>query len=409
MVGLGLLPVLGALPIPEALSLFGNQAVFFVVGIFIISSVLLKTGISERFALIGLRRFGHSENSLCWAILLFSWGLCSITVSHAVAALLFPIILKVIHSLELEFQSKLSKRLLLSMAWGTVCGSNIGMLSSARASLALELYDEYGTGEKVGMLDYSLATAPISLLSVLIAGIVLQWLFPSTGVSIQKALNSIQEKIDSQGAFSKKQALVCILLVGMIITMILMGPSYLGVIALLFTGVFFAFQLITWDEAEKTVNWGVVLLYGGAIAVGSAVHKTGASHWLVEQVFPNSTSSLPLLLFGIAILTAFLTELLSNSAVIAIILPMGLAIAEQQGIDPRVIALMVPVCAGMAFVLPTSTPAMAMVFGTGYLRTRDTICGVLISLLSIIGFLGIVFFLWSSLGIDIELLRGNHE
>jgi sodium-dependent dicarboxylate transporter 2/3/5 len=78
---------------------------------------------------------------------------------------------------------------------------------------------------------------------------------------------------------------------------------------------------------------------------------------------------------------------------------MGLAMAEQQGIDPRVIALMAPVCAGLAFVLPTSTPAMAMVFGTGYLRTRDTISGALISVLSIIGFLIIVYYLWSSLGL----------
>ena len=399
LVGLGLLPALGALPVSEALSLFGNQAVFFVVGIFIISSVLLQTGVSERWALSGLRRFGNSENSLSWAVLLFSWGLCAITVSHAVAALLLPIVLRIIRSLDLEFQSKLSKRLLLSMAWGTVCGSNIGMLSSARASLALELYDEYGVGEKVGMLEYSLATAPVSLLSVLIAGVVLQWLFPAQGISIEKALYSIQERIDSQGRFSKKQMLVCLLLLGMIITMIVMGPSYLGVVALLFTGVFFAFQLITWEEAEKTVNWGVVLLYGGAIAVGSAVHKTGASHWLVEQIFPEATSSVWILLFGFAIMTAFLTELLSNSAVIAIILPMGLAMAEQQGIDPRVIALMAPVCAGLAFVLPTSTPAMAMVFGTGYLRTRDTISGALISVLSIIGFLIIVYFLWSSLGL----------
>ena len=399
LVGLGLLPALGALPVSDALSLFGNQAVFFVVGIFIISSVLLQTGVSERWALIGLKRFGHSENSLSWAVLFFSWGLCAITVSHAVAALLLPIVLRIIRSLNLEFQSKLSKRLLLSMAWGTVCGSNIGMLSSARASLALELYDEYGVGEKVGMLEYSLATAPVSLLSVLIAGVVLQWLFPAQGISIQKALSSIQERIEAQGRFSKRQMLVCLLLVGMIITMIVTGPSYLGVVALLFTGVFFAFQLITWEEAEKTVNWGVVLLYGGAIAVGSAVHKTGASHWLVEQIFPDSMSSVWILLFGFAMMTAFLTELLSNSAVIAIILPMGLAMAEQQGIDPRVIALVTPVCAGLAFVLPTSTPAMAMVFGTGYLRTRDTISGALISVLSIIGFLIIVYYLWPSLGL----------
>ena len=154
---------------------------------------------------MGLRRFGYSENSLCWAVLLFSWGLCSITVSHAVAALLFPIILQLIHSLELEFQSKLSKRLLLSMAWWTVCGSNIGLLSSARASLALELYDEYGVGEKVGMLDYSLATAPISLLSVLIAGVVLQLLFPSKGVSIQNALIPFKKTLILKENFRKNK------------------------------------------------------------------------------------------------------------------------------------------------------------------------------------------------------------
>ena len=155
-------------------------------GIFIISSVLLQTGISARFALMGLRRFGYSGNSLYWAVLLFSWGLCSITVSHAVAALLFPIILQAdSFSGGLSSSQNYPKDCFCLWHWGTVCGSNIGLLSSARASLALELYDEYGV-EKGWNAGLFLSDSSNSLLSVLIAGVVLQLLFPSRGVSIQE-------------------------------------------------------------------------------------------------------------------------------------------------------------------------------------------------------------------------------
>ena len=139
MVGLALLPFLNALTVGEAFALFGNQAVFFVIGVFIVASVMLQSGISARFSISGLRLAAKSEAWLCNSILFLSFALCAVIVSHAVAALMFPIVLGIIQSLNLPHRSRLSRRLLLSMAWGTVCGSNIGLLSSARAALALEL------------------------------------------------------------------------------------------------------------------------------------------------------------------------------------------------------------------------------------------------------------------------------
>ena len=97
----------------------------------------------------------------------------------------------------------------------------------------------------------------------------------------------------------------------------------------------------------------------------------------------------------------FCTRLISNSAVIAILLPIGLVLCEHVGINPRVIAIVAPVCAGFAFVLPTSTPALAMVFGVGYLRTRDSLWGICISIATLIFFLCIATFWWPLIGFSI--------
>jgi solute carrier family 13 (sodium-dependent dicarboxylate transporter), member 2/3/5 len=402
LVGLALLSFLGALPTQVALSLFGSQAVFFIVGVFLIAAVMLQTGLSARMSLWGLQRFGNSENSLCITTLILSWGLCAVMVSHAVAALLLPIILGIIRSLHLNPRSKLARRLLLSMAWGTVCGSNIGLLSSARAALALELYENYrieSSGPMIGMMEYSLASIPISIVSLILSGLLLRWLFPPEGVPLTAALEQLNSEIKQKGPLSLQEISTSVIILIMIVAMIIAGPNQLGIVALLFSGVFFAFQLLQWEDAERYVNWGVVLLYGGAIAVGAAVHQTGAAEWLVGQVLPSHSIGPWIVLLSIASFVALSTELISNSAVIAIVLPVALAMSEQVGLSPRAIAIAVPVSAGLAFVLPTSTPAMAMVFGSGYLRTRDTFYGVFISLLTLLLFLLVAMFWWPLLGI----------
>ena len=168
LLGLSLLPLLGAVSIEEAFALFGNQAVFFVMGVFLVASIMLQTGLSARLALVGLRRVSDSEEKLCNGVLFFL-GYYAPFSFHMQLRFLLPMILGLLRELNLSHNSRFAKRILLSMAWGTVCGSNLGLLSSARASLSLELFENYREGmqqnipESIGILDFSLAAFPIIL------------------------------------------------------------------------------------------------------------------------------------------------------------------------------------------------------------------------------------------------------
>ena len=406
LVGLALLPLLGALPVKDTMALFGNQAVFFVIGVFLVASVMMQTGLSARMALWMLRRFARSEDTLCLVVLLLSWALCAVVVSHAVAALMLPIVLGMIQSLDLSARSRTAKRLLLSMAWGTVCGSNLTLLSSARASLALEFYNSFRDKsalalEPIGFGAYSLGSAPVSLVAVLCCGVLLRLLFPPEGVAMQPALERLATQAREQGPMSRQEWLTAGVVVAMVGAMFWGGPEYMSAVALLFSGALFALRVLSWEDAVRYVNWGVVLLYGGAITVGGALDKTGATTWLVGAALPEAGLGPGLLFAMVGAMAAVFTELVSNSAVMAVLLPVALPLAEQVGLEPQAVAMLAPICAGFAYVLPTSTPAMAMVYGTNIIRMRDTLPGILITLLSLLSLFFMAGLLWPALGMPV--------
>lgn len=402
LAGLALLPVLGALPTADALALFGNQAVFFVIGVFLVAAALLQTGLSARITLHGLRRLSASEDTLCVGVQVVSFGMCSVMVSHAVAAILLPIVLEIIRALDLGPRSRTARRLLLGMAWGTVAGSNLTLLSSARASLALELYagwraDAGMPADPIGFAAFSAGSMPVAIASLLVSLVVLRLCFPPEGLDLTPAVARLDEKVAGLGPMDWRQWTVIGVLAGMLASMLGFGPAWLGVVALLASGSLFLLQVLRWEDAERYVNWGVILMYGGAIAVGGALHRTGATAWLAARILPDdigATATLGL----VGVMTAGLTELVSNAAVIAVVLPVALPLAPEAGLDPHALAWAVPIAAGLAFVLPTSTPAMAMVFGTGYLRVRHTLAGVVVSVASLGVLLACARLLWPLLG-----------
>lgn len=408
LVGLALLPVLGALPAAEALAMFGNQAVFFVIGVFLVAVVMYRTGLSSRLTLVGLRRFSGSENALCYGVMLLSWAMCCVIVSHAVAAIMLPVVLELIRTLDLSPRSRTARRLLLSMAWGTVAGSNLTLLSSARATLALELYDNYRSAsgmdpDPIGFVAYMAGSAPVSLASMLVGLAVLRIALPPEGINIAPALERLDQKVKDLGPLSGQEKLTGITVLAMVATMVVAGPNWLGIVALVFSGALFLFQVLSWEDAEREVNWGVALMYGGAIAIGGALYRTGATAWLASTLLPDQVGPTGALLL-VGLMSAAFTEVVSNAAVIAVVLPVALPLGAEAGLDGHTLAWTVPLSAGFAFVLPTSTPAMAMVFGTGYLRIRDTLPGLVVTLLSLGALLMLSRYLWPLLG----LAAGSH-
>ncbi|MDO4905472.1 MAG: DASS family sodium-coupled anion symporter [Lautropia sp.] len=147
-----------------------------------------------------------------------------------------------------------------------------------------------------------------------------------------------------------------------------------------------ALGLVTWKNVADNTDWGVLLLFGGGIALSALLQNSGASQALGEALAAQFAQTHPvILILAVAAFIIFLTEFTSNTASAALLVPIFASIATQMNMPPQVLVLVIGIGASCAFMLPVATPPNAIVFGTGLIRQREMMrVGVLLNILSII-------------------------
>ena len=142
-----LLPLTGVQSAKDTYALFGNEAVFFILGAFLLAAALIRCGLSTRLALAVLRRFGHTPRTLLLSFFLMNAFMAFFMSEHAVAAMTFPITLEIAAVLGLQRQrSSYGRALFIAMAWGTQIGGIATLLGGGRAPLAIGMLRE-ATGQ----------------------------------------------------------------------------------------------------------------------------------------------------------------------------------------------------------------------------------------------------------------------
>jgi sodium-dependent dicarboxylate transporter 2/3/5 len=142
--------------------------------------------------------------------------------------------------------------------------------------------------------------------------------------------------------------------------------------------------LLTWEEAVR-IPWGILLLFGGGIALGSAVGETGLARWIGERT--GFITVLPpfIMVMVLCLVMMILTEFTSNVATATIFMPVVAGIATNAGIHPYYLMVPATLAASCAFTLPVATPPNAVVFGSGHVKITDMVrAGVGLSLLGVI-------------------------
>jgi sodium-dependent dicarboxylate transporter 2/3/5 len=398
-----LLPLTGVLSAKETYSLFGNEAVFFILGVFILAAALMKCGLSTRLALTMLRRFGRTPTRLLLSLFLMNALLSFFMSEHAVAAMTFPITLEIATVLQLRpRQSNYGRALFIAMAWGTQIGGIATLLGGGRAPLAIGMLRE-ATGQGFSFLEWSMTAWPIVVV-LLVAGwtILIRW-FPVDIESVGAADAIIDEKVLRMGRMSFRERAIGLVMLGTLVIWILGGEELgLASVALGAVVVIFALQLLTWSEVEPFVNWGVLLMYGGAIALGSALNRSGAATWIASVTLSRWASHPYAVIAIISAVGIVLTEAMSHSAVVALLMPVALGIATQYGIDPRVMAPAVALPSGLAFTLPVGTPGNAIAYSSGYMNLRDMLIpGALLVVIAWITFNLTAIYYWPTIGLAI--------
>jgi len=371
-----LVPLYGVLSTKDTYALFGNEAVFFILGAFILAGAVMHSGLSARIALNILDRFGGSPRSLLISIFLLAAGLSFIMSEHAVAAMLFPIVLEISKGLGLKpGKSNYGRLLFFSLAWGCVIGGVATFLGGARVPLAVGILKET-TGDAIGFFAYSAAVFPLVVILLVAGYFLLTRFFPIDITGVESAHGVLGKRIKGLGKAGIGEYAVGGVLILTIAAWIAIGDKIgLAAIALASVVALFAFRLVRWKDIEEYVNWGIILMYGGAIILGSALDKSGAASWLVTTAIGNWTGS-PWMVFAIfSFLSILLTAAISNAAVIAILLPVSIGLAAKLGMSPAVLTYAIAVPAGLDFMFPMGTPAIAIAVSSNYISVRETVKG----------------------------------
>jgi sodium-dependent dicarboxylate transporter 2/3/5 len=397
-----LIPTLRVIPGKVSYGFFGNEAIFFILGAFIIAAANKKSGISERISLELLFKSGGNKRKIILYLLLFAGMMSFIMPEHAVAAILFPVISDIVMTLDLKKgESNFGKALYLSLAWGCITGGVATYLGGARNPIAVGLLEEF-TGETIGFFEWMLAVVPMVFVMLILAYFVLINFFKVKNEVIESVNDIVKEKKIERGKFSLIEMKVAIVTILTVIAWIGFKEVGIANIALLSAVSMFLLNIISWEDASSSIDWGIILMYGGAISLGTALIKTKAVFFLADSIMATFHPSAFVLIIIFICMSIWLTEGISNSAVVVFLLPVALSLTDKYGINPRIAALCVAVPSGLVYMLPTGSPPNAICYSSGFYTISESIkAGLIMNIMSIIILILAVKFYWPIIGLNL--------
>ena len=400
LLAIAMIPMMGIMNASDVYSFFGNKAVFFILGVFILSAAMIACGLSARLSIWVIDHWGANPSRLLMAIYFLSAFSSCFMSEHAVAAMMFPIVLEIVNTLGLRKEdSVFGKGMFFALAWGCIIGGTTTVFGGGRVLLGVEILEKTTHNASIGILEYTKLSFPLVFILFICGWVVLKLFFSPDITDIEPVHQVLQKKLKSMGAVTiKEKGIACVMILTLIAWFCFSEDLGIANIALIAIVLLFVLNLINWRMVEEHVNWSIILMYGGAICLGEVMSESGAALWLAKHAFEGTTSPTIFLLL-VAILSTVLTNFMSNSAVIAVLLPPALSMSDTYGISPSMVAMTVILTSNFAFMLPIGTPASAVAYSSRFISIREMVrTGSLLSLLGVVAFATLLFFYWPLLG-----------
>jgi len=384
------MPLLGIAGTATVTQNYGHPLIFLFLGGFLMAIAMQRVGLHRRLALAILVAIGRSPARIVLGFMLATAFLSMWISNTAATIMMFAVAASVIElavgrSGDGEAGRRFGITLMLGVAYSASIGG-VGTLigSPPNALLASFVNAEYGLRiDFVGWMAIGLPVVAVML--------PLTWLYLTRGILGRSALDvgtarqALRLELKALGPLRRGEWFVAMVFTTAAVFWILRTPlSEITGLPISDTGVamagaliLFALplgspgqrQVLNW-EAAKELPWGILLLFGGGLALADAFGTTGLAQWIGTGV---SHIDVPLwaLILAVAAVIVFLTEITSNTASTATFLPIMGAVAVGLGVEPAALTVPVALGASMAFMMPVATPPNAIVFGYEGLTLPD--------------------------------------
>ncbi len=404
-----LFPFLGVMKMSEAAAPYANPIIFLFMGGFMIALGLEKHRLHERIALNLIRITGTSGNGIILGFMIAT-GFISMWISNtATAMMMLPIAISVIDLLKTnkgntpETESKGERNfgigLMLIIAYAANIGGIATIIGTPPNVVFVGLLDQFYQ-QKIPFGKWMLIGFPLSLILLASCYLIITFIFPNHLKKVHGSDELIKNKLMELGNLRKEEKLVMMIFGITSLLWIfqqainfLLGKDMLNDTNIAMMGGSLMFLvpsslkefkfLLHWRDTEK-LSWGILILFGGGLCLAQGLSNAGIIQ-AVGAIIAEQGSAVNWLLFGLITASVFITEVMSNVALVQIFIPVVFGIATNLGLNPILLGLPVTLGASMAFMFPVATPPNAIVFSSGHMKVKDMMkAGFALNIVSIL-------------------------
>ncbi|MGS3990831.1 DASS family sodium-coupled anion symporter [Staphylococcus pseudintermedius] len=406
---------------------YGNDIIYLFLGGFILAIAMERWDLHTRIALTIISSIGTSTGRILLGFMVATGGLSMFVSNTAAVMIMIPIglaIIKEANALKTEADSdesiqKFERSLVLGIGYaGTIGG--LGTLIGTPPLIILK--GQYATnfGGELSFAKWMIVGVPTVILLLFLAWLYFKFIvFRHDMKTLPGGQKVIKDKLDALGKIKYEEKVV--FLVFLLASFLWISREFLlskwaftelvadGTIAMFVSILLFLIpakhqhqRILDWSVA-KELPWGVLILFGGGLALAKGIQQSGLAAWLGEQLTLLKGVSPLIIVVVITVFILFLTEITSNTATATMILPILATLSVAIDVHPLLLMAPAAMAANCAYMLPVGTPPNAIVFGTGKIQIKEmAVKGFIMNLISIVVIIVVVYFIMPLvLGIDI--------
>lgn len=398
-----LFPLLRVATIRLTAAAYANEVIFLFMGGFLLGLAIEKWNLHRRIALNIVKLTGTSGDRIILGFIVAT-GLISMWLSNtATTMMMFPIALSVVKVMEQSHAHKVGlKNFSLSIMIAIALASNFGGVATligtppnvAYAGFVNERYHY-----NIGFANWMVVCTPLALLLLFSLYLVMvKWLYPNGMKRDAATTTLIHQEVAALGPYTKAEKRVLVVFGCTAVLWITKDIiNQLGwfalddsMIALIGATTLFLMPsgkeeepLLLWSDT-KNMAWGILLLFGGGLALAGALERAGLIEQLAAWIARFGFNSF-MLIFLVTLVSLFVSEVMSNIAQVLVFAPVVSGLAESAGIHPLLLGIPMTLAASCASMLPMGTPPNAIAFSSGYIRLKDmTRVGLVMNVIAVI-------------------------
>ncbi len=376
--------VFGIIGFDQAFAGFGNDTLMMVAGMLVIGQAVCETGVVDRMGGVLERLASLGERSSIALVSLVAGVLSAFMSNTAIVASTLPVVDSVAES---SGRRSLRRGLAMPVGAAAILGGNLTLVGSTPQLVAQGILE--GAGEQ-GLGFFTLLKGGLPLFVIGIAyyaTVGRRLLRDESDASGRQEGPPHDAKATDARAASPEKALVTLATFAACVVGFVTGVWTVGAVALAGALFLIATRCIDLQSVVRNVDWSAVIILGGSLGFSAGLEESGAGVLVANAIIGlcGGEAASPLVIFGaMVIITAILSNFMSNTAVVAMLTPMGLFLAETLGFSPLAMAVGIVLAASVCLATPIGSPPMTLTLSAGYrfsdyLKVGAPLCVLLVA------------------------------